>query len=51
MFSNWRPKTTARKFKVQDGADNVNFFVVTQAGIYIIRFTFYIDLENENESF
>ncbi|XP_072382747.1 intraflagellar transport protein 140 homolog isoform X1 [Diabrotica undecimpunctata] len=38
MFSNWRPKTTARKFKVQDGADNVNFFVATQSGsIYYIN--------------
>ncbi|KAJ8910958.1 hypothetical protein NQ315_011229 [Exocentrus adspersus] len=32
MFSNWRPKTTARKFKVQDGMDNLNFFIATQAG-------------------
>ncbi|KAG5881955.1 hypothetical protein JTB14_020519 [Gonioctena quinquepunctata] len=32
LFSNWRPKTTARKFKVQDGADNLNFFVATQTG-------------------
>ncbi|XP_057670783.1 intraflagellar transport protein 140 homolog [Diorhabda carinulata] len=32
MFSNWRPKTTARKFKIQDRTDNVNFFVATQRG-------------------
>lgn len=32
MFSNWRPKTTARKFRVQDGSDNLGFFVGTQAG-------------------
>ncbi|XP_074040796.1 intraflagellar transport protein rempA isoform X2 [Leptinotarsa decemlineata] len=38
MFSNWRPKTTARKFRVQDGADNMNFFVATQAGsIYYVN--------------
>lgn len=36
MFSNWRPKTTARKFRVQDGADNLNFFVATHSGNYII---------------
>lgn len=32
MFSNWRPKTTARRFKVQDNSDNLNFYVATQAG-------------------
>ncbi|CAG9865125.1 unnamed protein product [Phyllotreta striolata] len=38
MFSSWRPKTTARKFKVQDGSDNVNFFIVTQAGsVYYVN--------------
>lgn len=35
MFSNWRPKTTARKFKVQEGADNHCFFVGTQTGKFI----------------
>ncbi|KAF5285788.1 hypothetical protein FQA39_LY04249 [Lamprigera yunnana] len=33
IFSNWRPKTTARKFKVQDGSDNHCFFVGTQTGL------------------
>lgn len=33
MFSNWRPKTTARKFRVQDGSDNTCFFVGTQSGV------------------
>lgn len=38
MFSNWRPKTTARKFRIQDGADNQCFFVGTQSGsIYYIN--------------
>ncbi|VEN35720.1 unnamed protein product [Callosobruchus maculatus] len=38
MFSNWRPKTTARKFRLQEGADNMNFFVATQAGsVYYIN--------------
>lgn len=32
MFSNWRPKTTARKFRVQEGADNLNFFVSSHSG-------------------
>ncbi|KAK9885497.1 hypothetical protein WA026_010990 [Henosepilachna vigintioctopunctata] len=32
MFSNWRPKTTARKFRFQDGLDNTCFFVATQQG-------------------
>ncbi|CAH2002580.1 unnamed protein product [Acanthoscelides obtectus] len=37
MFSNWRPKTTARKFRLQEGSDNLNFFVATQAGsVYYI---------------
>lgn len=33
MFSNWRPKTTARKFRIQEGSDNLAFFVGTQGGI------------------
>ncbi|KAF5302514.1 hypothetical protein FQR65_LT00886 [Abscondita terminalis] len=38
IFSNWRPKTTARKFKVQDGIDNHCFFVGTQAGsVYYVN--------------
>ncbi|KAK4874572.1 hypothetical protein RN001_013932 [Aquatica leii] len=38
IFSNWRPKTTARKFKVQDGVDNYCFFVGTQAGsVYYVN--------------
>lgn len=32
MFSNWRPKTTAKKFRTQEGLDNQSFFVGTQAG-------------------
>lgn len=32
MFSNWRPKTTARKFRIQEGSDNHAFYVGTQAG-------------------
>lgn len=32
MFSNWRPKTTARKFRVQEGSDNLSFYVGTQLG-------------------
>ncbi|KAK5641268.1 hypothetical protein RI129_009815 [Pyrocoelia pectoralis] len=38
IFSNWRPKTTARKFKVQDSTDNNCFFVGTQQGcIYYVN--------------
>ncbi|KRT80306.1 hypothetical protein AMK59_8792 [Oryctes borbonicus] len=38
IFSNWRPKTTARKFKVQEGNDNLCFYVGTQEGtIYYIN--------------
>lgn len=38
MFSNWRPKTTARRLKVVDGTDNYCFFVGTQSGsIYYIN--------------
>ncbi|KAB0793767.1 hypothetical protein PPYR_13387 [Photinus pyralis] len=38
IFSSWRPKTTARKFKVQDSADNNCFFVGTQQGsVYYIN--------------
>ena len=32
IFSNWRPKTTARKFRVQNGNDNMCFYVGTQEG-------------------
>ncbi|XP_018335270.1 intraflagellar transport protein 140 homolog [Agrilus planipennis] len=32
IFSNWRPKTTAKKFRVQDGLDNYCFFVATHSG-------------------
>lgn len=42
MFSNWRPKTTAKKFRVQDGTDNLNFFVATHSGkILSIFYLFY----------
>lgn len=38
MFSNWRPKTTARKFRIQNGNDNLCFFVGTQIGsIYYVN--------------
>ncbi|XP_049817321.1 intraflagellar transport protein 140 homolog isoform X2 [Aethina tumida] len=38
MFSNWRPKTTARKFRVQDGIDNLCFYVATQVGsVYYVN--------------
>lgn len=38
MFSNWRPKTTARKFRIQDGSDNFCFFLATQQGsIYYVN--------------
>ncbi|CAH0563779.1 unnamed protein product [Brassicogethes aeneus] len=38
MFSNWRPKTTARKFRVQDGSDNLCFYIATQVGsIYYVN--------------
>jgi intraflagellar transport protein 140 len=38
IFSNWRPKTTARKFRVQEGSDNVSFYVGTQVGsIYYVN--------------
>ncbi|ERL85430.1 hypothetical protein D910_02850 [Dendroctonus ponderosae] len=38
MFSNWRPKTTARKFRIQDGSDNFCFFIATQQGsIYYVN--------------
>lgn len=36
MFSNWRPKTTARKFRVQDGSDNMNLFVATHSGKHMM---------------
>lgn len=38
IFSTWRPKTTARKFRVQDGTDNLSFYVGTQVGsIYYVN--------------
>ncbi|CAG9773857.1 unnamed protein product [Ceutorhynchus assimilis] len=38
MFSNWRPKTTARKFRIQEGSDNFCFFIATQNGsIYYVN--------------
>ncbi|GJQ73670.1 putative intraflagellar transport protein 140 [Trypoxylus dichotomus] len=38
IFSNWRPKTTARKFRVQEGNDNLCFYVGTQEGtVYYIN--------------
>ncbi|KAJ8978265.1 hypothetical protein NQ317_012623 [Molorchus minor] len=38
MFSNWRPKTTARKFRIKEGSDNINFLVATQSGsIYYVN--------------
>ncbi|XP_076275745.1 intraflagellar transport protein rempA isoform X2 [Rhynchophorus ferrugineus] len=38
MFSNWRPKTTARKFRIQDGADELSFFIATQVGsVYYVN--------------
>ncbi|EFA08985.1 Intraflagellar transport protein 140 homolog-like Protein [Tribolium castaneum] len=38
LFSNWRPKTTARKFRVQEGSDNLSFYVGTQVGsIYYVN--------------
>lgn len=40
MFSNWRPKTTARKFRVQEGSDNLNFFIATQAGKILSQTTY-----------
>lgn len=40
MFSNWRPKTTARKFRVQDGTDNMNFFVGTYSGKKLFSYYF-----------
>ncbi|XP_063916884.1 intraflagellar transport protein 140 homolog [Zophobas morio] len=40
IFSNWRPKTTARKFRAQEGSDNLNFYVGTQVGsIYYVNTT------------
>lgn len=33
IFSNWRPKTTARKFRFSSGVDNHCFYVATQNGI------------------
>ncbi|KAI4456192.1 hypothetical protein MML48_8g00010237 [Holotrichia oblita] len=40
IFSNWRPKTTARKFRVQEGNDNSCFYVGTQEGtIYYVNQT------------
>lgn len=35
IFSNWRPKTTARKFRAQEGNDNLCFYVGTQEGVFI----------------
>lgn len=32
MFSNWRPKTTARKYRATNGVDNHCFYVGTQNG-------------------
>lgn len=32
MFSNWRPKTTARKYRPTNGTDNHCFYVGTQSG-------------------
>ncbi|RZC33588.1 hypothetical protein BDFB_000428 [Asbolus verrucosus] len=38
LFSNWRPKTTARKFRAQDNSDNLSFYVGTQAGsVYYVN--------------
>ncbi|XP_066140255.1 intraflagellar transport protein 140 homolog isoform X1 [Euwallacea fornicatus] len=38
LFSNWRPKTTARKFRFQDGSDNLCFFIATQQGsVYYVN--------------
>ncbi|XP_022916343.2 intraflagellar transport protein 140 homolog [Onthophagus taurus] len=38
IFSNWRPKTTARKFRLQNGNDNLCFYVGTQEGsVYYIN--------------
>lgn len=32
IFSDWRPRTTARQFRLHDGNDNQCFFVGTQSG-------------------
>ncbi|XP_060521943.1 intraflagellar transport protein 140 homolog [Cylas formicarius] len=32
VFSDWRPKTTARKFKSRDASDNWSFFIGSQSG-------------------
>lgn len=38
IFSNWRPKTTARKFRITTGSDNLNFYAGTQCGsVYFIN--------------
>ncbi|XP_030750473.1 intraflagellar transport protein 140 homolog isoform X2 [Sitophilus oryzae] len=38
LFSSWRPKTTARKFRIQDGSDNLSFFIATQVGsVYYVN--------------
>ncbi|KAL1494371.1 hypothetical protein ABEB36_009980 [Hypothenemus hampei] len=38
MFSNWRPKTTARRFRIQDGSDNFCFFIASQQGsVYYVN--------------
>lgn len=38
IFSNWRPKTTARKYRIATGIDNHCFYVGTQNGcLYFVE--------------
>ena len=40
IFSNWRPKTTAKKFRIQNGNDNQCFFIGTQEGNSTLQMQF-----------
>lgn len=33
IFSDWRPRTTARQFRIHDGTDNQCFYIGMQSGI------------------
>lgn len=54
IFSNWRPKTTARKFRVQEGSDNMCFFVGTQVGksgkLYFMTAQEFFKIKTSNET-